>query len=407
MAKLNEDVVKALPVPERYPKVHYFAGAVLQGNTAPAGFGVCVTQNGGRSFVLDYRDAERKNRRFTIGKYPVWTAMAAVREARELRKRIDRGEDPLAERRKQEAAASETFEAIAENYLRREGKDLRTSDDRRRILERLVYPEFGSKDIAAIPRSAVVRMLDKIEDCKAGKKGNQGGPVMADRTLALVRKIFNWHASRSDDFRSPVVRGMARTSAKERARKRVLTDDEIRAVWKAADSGHPYARLVRFLMLTGARRMEAAAMPRSELAGDDWILPAARNKTGVDLVRPLTEAARAALPAKAGRFVFSTDGGETHFASFSKAHRAFLKASGTDGWTLHDLRRTARTLMSRAKVPSDHAERCLGHVIGGVREIYDRWEFKEEKAEAYEKLAALITQIVDGKGDNVVRLRRA
>ena len=74
------------------------------------------------------------------------------------------------------------------------------------------------------------------------------------------------------------------------------------------------------------------------------------------------------------------------------------------GWTLHDLRRTARSLMSRAGIPSDHAERCLGHVIGGVRGVYDRHEFHAEKKRAYEALAAQIDRIVNPQ-DNVVPLR--
>jgi integrase len=79
-------------------------------------------------------------------------------------------------------------------------------------------------------------------------------------------------------------------------------------------------------------------------------------------------------------------------------------ASGVTGWTLHDLRRTARSLMSRAGVPSDHAERCLGHVIGGVRGVYDRHQYREEMLLAYEKLAALIAGIVDPQ-PNVVAIR--
>jgi len=79
-------------------------------------------------------------------------------------------------------------------------------------------------------------------------------------------------------------------------------------------------------------------------------------------------------------------------------------ASGTSGWTLHDLRRTARSLMSRAGVPSDHAERCLGHIIGGVRGVYDRRQYREEMLMAYEKLAALISQITDPQ-ENVVAIR--
>jgi integrase len=392
-AGLNEAVVKALRIPPSGSKIHYFAGTVLQGAKTPRGFGVRVTAAGTRSFVMRYYFTSREHL-YVIGQHGDWTVLDAVKEARALRQRIDRGENPLADRRKQEAEATSTLQAICEEYFGRDGAKLRSAAWQQRALERLVYPELGSKDIAGIKRSEIVRLLDQIED--------NSGPVMADRILAAVRKIMNWHASRSDDFRSPIVRGMARSKPKERARERTLSDDELRAVWKAAEAPTgPFGALVRFILLTGARRAEGAEMAWGELDGSAWTLPAIRNKTKVDLVRPLSGQALAALPAKVDGcgFVFTTDG-KTPISGFSKFKRAFDKACGVTGWTLHDLRRTARTLMSRAKVPTDHAERCLGHVIGGVRETYDRWEFRDEKAAAYEVLAGLIGAIVS-PADNV------
>ena len=102
--KLNEHVVGSLEAPDRGNRVYYFPDAMLQGVKAPRGFGVRVTAAGARSFVLNYRVAHRE-RRFTIGQWPDWTALTAVREARTLRKRVDRGEDPLDDRRATEAAS--------------------------------------------------------------------------------------------------------------------------------------------------------------------------------------------------------------------------------------------------------------------------------------------------------------
>jgi integrase len=124
----------------------------------------------------------------------------------------------------------------------------------------------------------------------------------------------------------------------------------------------------------------------------------------------------AAVP-KVGKsgYVFSTDG-NTPIAGFSKFKRAFdakvlaelrkkdPEAKPLPNWTLHDLRRSARSLMSRAGVPSDHAERCLGHVLPGIRGTYDRHEYLSEKRRAFESLAALIERIVDPPAGNVVLL---
>src|SRR5262249_8262404 len=133
-----------------------------------------------------------------------------------------------------------------------------------------------------------------------------------------------------------------------------------------------------------------------------------RNKTNGELVRPLSKAAQsmlAAMPRFAKcPFVFTGDG-RRPISGFSKAKRAFDKACGVTGWTLHDLRRTARSLMSRAGVNADHAERCLGHAIAGVRGIYDRHEFHAEMQQAFEALAAQIDRIVNPH-ENVVSLRK-
>jgi integrase len=398
--KLSEDIVKWLPAPEVGNRVHYFAEAVVEDGKAPRGFGIRVTAAGVRSFVMNYSIA-RRERRYTIGRWPDWSVLQAVKEARDLRQRIDRGENPLDGRRKQDGATTTTLKAICEEYIKGDGKSLRTAEWREQVLKRLVYSELGARRIGDIKRSDIVRLLDKIED--------ENGATMADRTLAVVRRIMNWHALRSDDFRSPIVRGMGRVNLKKRARVRVLIDEELRAVWRAAEaSTGPFGRLVRFILLTGARRTEAAAMAWIELGGE-WRLPGARNKTKVDLVRPLSAEARAVLPAKVDGcdYVFTTDGAKP-ISGFTKFKLAFDKASGVTGWTLHDLRRTARSLMSRAGVPADHVERCLGHIMPGVRDVYDQYEYLEEKRDAFNKLAALIMEIINqtmrSPNENVLEL---
>ena len=398
MRKLNEAAVRGLPVPATGNKLHHFTDAVVSGSQVPRGLCVRVTANGVRAFVLRYFLAGRE-RLVTIGRWPDWSAIAAVREARELRQRIDRGEDPLAARAKATAIERNTLRSVVETYLEREGGRLRSADRQRQTFERLVYPELGDRPIDGIRRGDVVRLLDQIED--------KSGPVMADRTLAILRRVLSWHAVRHDDFASPIIRGMSRTKPKERARSRTLSDAEIRAVWEAAEGAGVFGNLVRFLLTTGARRTEAAAARWGEIAGSHWLLPAARNKAKVDLVRPLSALALAALPDRgAGPFVFSTDHGRTPFSGFSKSKRRLDQASGVVGWRLHDLRRTARSLMSRAGVNADHAERALGHAMPTIRGVYDRWQFLDEKAAAFEALGNLLDQIVHPR-DNVEPIRRA
>src|SRR5262249_46564837 len=152
--------------------------------------------------------------------------------------------------------------------------------------------------------------------------------------------------------------------------------------WKAADewpadkSGAVFAAMLQFILLTATRRTEAARMAHDELTGAEWVIPGERYKTKQSHLIPCCEMALAVLAQlpKRGPFVFSTDG-RTPVSGFSKAKREFDKACGCSGWTLHDLRRTARSLMSRAGVSADHAERALGHVLPGVRAVYDLHEY--------------------------------
>jgi integrase len=135
-------------------------------------------------------------------------------------------------------------------------------------------------------------------------------------------------------------------------------------------------------------------MTWSELDGATWMLPAARNKVKAELVRPLSKAALAILTAlpRNGGHVFTIEG--KPITGFSERKKKLDAESGVTGWTIHDLRRTARSLMSRAGVPSDHAEMCLGHTLRGVRATYDRHAYHAEKGAAFERLAALVADVI-------------
>lgn len=410
---INERIVADLPAPAAGNRLHYFSGATLQGKKAPAGFAVRVTSAGCKSFVWFHR-VNRRPFLETIGTWSgndrggTHTVLQAIIAAKARADAVaHQGADPRPARTRHtedaHQGAGDTVEMICREYLAREGKRLRTVIEREQILGRLIYPTLGKRPIGAVTRSEIIRMCDKIEDAN--------GPRMADVTLAALRRVMSWHAARSDDFRSPIVRGMMRQKPSELARSRILTDDELRAVWKTADAGaSPHHALIKFLLLTAARRGEGAELTWSEIDGADWTLPASRNKTKVDLVRPLSSPAIAVIELRrhddSGPFVFSTRGA-TPPGGFSRFKEKFDLACGVTGWSWHDLRRTARSLMARAGVREDHAERCLGHVIGGVRGTYDRHRYRTEMLNAFEALATLIARIVDPPQDNVEQLRRA
>jgi integrase len=346
------------------------------------GFTARCLPSGAISYDLRYRTATGERRRLSLGLHGAVTADQARAIAEKRLDDLARDRDPATERQRQRTT---TVNAVLDNYVGRVLGTKRSKPAQTSAFDRLVRPEIGTRSIYDLRRADIARLLDSIED--------GSGRVMADRTLDYLRGCFNWQQGRDDNFLSPIIRSMARTTTKELARDRTLTDDEIRAVWKATEHG-TFGALIRFLLLTAARRDEARMMTWQEINGSDWALPAMRNKVAAELVRPLSKAARDVLdtlPRKSD-YVFAGRNGAIN--SRAKSKERLDRESGVTGWRIHDLRRTARSLMSRAGVPSDHAELCLGHVLPGIRATYDRHSYADEKRAAFEALAKLVRQIV-------------
>jgi integrase len=382
------------------------------------GLYVVVHPSGAKSWVYRYRFIGR-TRKLTIGGAVTdkGIEVISIGDARDIadeaRVSVARKIDPIeAGRAKQKAAVAEataaqnTLRVVACRYLEQH-QHLRTNDQREKIFTRIIYPALGSRQLESIKRSDIVELLD---DVAANR-----GVVMADRTLATLRGFLNWHAARHDDYVSPIVSRMARSSTKERARNRTLADIELRALWRACDEAGIFGHYVRFTLLTAARRNESAQLRGAELDGADWTIPGDRYKNKLDHIVPLSDAAVTTLssvPKIAGTdFIFATPDGKpiAGFGSRKEAIDRLMTVKlreivGRDDvelarWTLHDLRRSARTLLSRAVVPSEIAERCLGHVKTGVEGIYDRYSYHAEKKQAFGKLAELIERIVSPVGD--------
>jgi integrase len=330
-------------------------------------------------------------------------SLAAARElATKALRQARAGADPCAakQRQRQEELASEsdTLSAVAQEYLRRVGPGLRTLSQRRSDLELLCDSVLGRLPIAEIKRGQYTRVLDHIAD--------HNGPVRSDRVLSALRTLLTWHAARSD-FISPLVRGGRRTSIQERARSRILSDDELRAVWAAAEQDGPFGAFIRFVLLTSTRRSESAGLRRSELSdgGKTWTIPGSRYKTSRDVVIPLSVAAQKIIAAQpelpGGDYIFGRNGSHP-LGDFAVRKAAFDKRCGVGNYVLHDLRRTSRTLLSRAGISADVAEMCLGHALGGVRGTYDRHAYESEKRDAFERLARQIELITHPPVDDVV-----
>jgi integrase len=357
---------------------------------------VRVTPTGNKSFIAVARDPDRKQKWITIGNADHLDIKDARKRASRMIVSIKDGKDHT---------GPETLEKVSKEWLKRhcEARGLITTSELGRHLGKHVLPVWGGRDFTSIKRSEIATLLDAIQD--------ESGPAAADRTLTILGSIFNWFAARHDDYNSPIVRGMRRTKPKERARDRILSDDEIRLIWSKCEG--TFGDMVRFLLLCGQRRTKVASMKWNEVSEDCGVWTVAngtkREKgTGGELVLPKMAAdiLRARPRFVSNRYVFPDAHGSGHYTRYSEGKTTLDNATGPlPHWTLHDLRRTARSLMSRAGVSSEHAERVLGHVQPGVQGIYNRHEYRNEKAQALKMLAGLIDNILRGDSQKVRRLR--
>ena len=370
------------------------------------GLFVRITPAGGRSWLAMTRGPDGKQVWATIGDAMTMEVSDAREKAREAIQRVKEGNTakPTPE------APPETFETVAERFIKRwvkqggkkqDGVSLRSADEIERQFKAYLYPQWGEKPFASIRRGVVTELVDQLVE--------NNGAVQADRVLATLSKLFNWYRQYDENYVNPIIPEMRRSgSMKDRARERTLNDDEIRTLWADWTTAGTFGAFCQIALLTGQRRAKVQTMRWEDVSEDGvWTIPAeAREKVNAGTLK-LPAAAFAIIKAqpkvKDHPFVFAGRG-KKPIGSFSQQKRAMAERVSVEAWTVHDLRRTARSLMSRAGVRPDHAERTLGHVIAGVGGTYDRHGYVTEKAEALAKLAGLIELILNPPKGNVVSM---
>jgi integrase len=183
-------------------------------------------------------------------------------------------------------------------------------------------------------------------------------------------------------------------------------------VWKQAESNGTYGALIRLALLTAQRQDKLASMKWADVSDGVWTIATQEREKGNAGTLVLPQEAVAiieAQPRSDSPYVFPATGtrlGRGYVSGWSQMKRKFdRKVKTADAWTFHDLRRSARSLMSRAGVRSDIAERVMGHAIAGVEGVYDRHSYMPERGEALQRLAAMLISIVTPPPPNVTRLR--
>jgi integrase len=368
------------------------------------GFGLRLTPNGARSYVVQYRMGGRESpsRRYTIGSHgSPWTPETARREAERILIMVRQGTDPVHakhERRRQavDLAFDSYVASFAKLYLQRHWKDWRLGEG---VLRREVIPVLRSQPLPRITRSDLTPIWDGLDD----------RPAVAKLTHATLRKLFRWAVTRGDIERSPM-EGLP-APAGVPARDRVLSDEELALLWHGTRAiGRPFGPLFRLLMLTGQRREEVAGMDWSELdrSMSSWLIPGVRTKNRKAQLVPLSDLAIEVLDSVASStawprtgYIFSTTG-KTPVSGFSKAKRRLdemmMEQLGErfSAWRAHDIRRTLATGLQRLGVRFEVTEAVLNHVSGarsGVAGVYQRYDWAAEKKAALDSWATHLSSI--------------
>ena len=390
------------------------------------GFGLRVYPSGKRMYVFQYRSRGGKQRRVKIGLHGPLTVDKARDVAADLYETVRRGRDPVQEQKTAAQRDREAIEQVIEEFMSRymagKGKAPRYVQETKRNFDKHVLPRWRGRALRSITRRDVIDLLDEIVD--------EGKPVAANRTLAAVRKLFNWALQRGIVEASPVT--LVEMPGPERKRERTLSPDEIRAVWAACrELGYPFDHFFRMALATGQRREEVAQIRIADADQGEriWTLSSEMTKAGRAHVVPLSSLALDILgqakdavrvlvaepaDAEAPTYVFTTRR-DRPISGYSKAKarldRIIAGARSESGladlepWTIHDLRRTVGTGLGRLGISRFIIARVLNHADRTVTGIYDRYEYLSEKRHALEAWGQYLGNLIAPPGANVVPMR--
>lgn len=363
-----------------------------------AGLGIRITPKGTKSFVYKY-DIDGQDRWMTLGQYPRLKLAEALRKYGEALEKVQAGEDPAkdAVRSNRMHGKTLTVRQLADDYIEKYAKPRKRSwQEDRRILDHDVLPAWGSRNAAKIARGDVIALVDGIVA--------RGAPVQANRTLAVVRRMFNFAVERDLVEFSPC-HGVKPPSP-ESSKDRYLTLNEIRDFWNSLYTAPVTKRMkhaFRLLLATLQRSSEVIGMNAAELdmKNSTWIIPGTRTKNKQAHLVPLSPLAMGVIEELLDDmgddgYLFPSEGRGDHMtsAALSRAISRNLDHFGLVKFTPHDLRRTGSTQLAAFKVPRFDRDRLLNHTDRTVGAVYDIHEYQEEKRAALTLWAEVIARSV-------------
>jgi integrase len=401
------------------------------------GFGLRIEPSGRKSFFLEYRfgdGKERRNRIFTIGQYPQITLTQARSIASQSLAQIEKSIDPATQKQTTKIAnrnaltVGDLVEEYIEKWAKVKKKERSWREDER-LLQKDIIPVMGRKKAKDIKRRDIVLLLDEIVE--------RGASVTANRVLAVTRKMFNFAVGRDIIDASPCVQIPA--PSKETRRERNLSEEEIKTFWNRLDDAKISMEIklaLKFLLVTAQRKSEViqAEWKEFDIKNKWWTIPAEKAKNKQMHRVPLSAIAIEILDEIRQitgdyDFVFASPAGATKKNPDKKVGKAPILGSSVDHalrdnltddpktgrvnifkldhFTPHDLRRTAASMMTRSGVQRLTVKKILNHADGGITAIYDRYGYDKEKQKAMGTWDRKLRSILSGEKAKIVSIKRS
>lgn len=376
-----------------------------------------VSKEGTGFWIVRYT-INKKRREISIGRYPDLTLANAIVEAAKIKTNVRQGIDPQAEKKRPESVKIQTVDELAEDWLKDDiEKRLKHPHIPRRIYEKNLSPVFGDLSVDRITPMDVRAAINKIVESDR--------PTIANDALMYCKQLFRhgirlnlMHTNPADAFTVHHAGGV------EQSRSRSLSIEELSAVFTCfQDNTDQFTRenylAVALLLALGVRKGEliAAKWEEFNIKNAIWNIPQERSKTGVGISVPLPSVVTEWLQelqvrAYGSEYVFpkrrkSKRNGHISPDTLNSAIQKLFREDKfkIEHFTVHDMRRTCRSLLAGAGVPGHVAERCLNHKLKGVEGIYDRYDYLDERREALQKIADQLEPIVNPMS-NVTTFRR-
>ena len=350
-----------------------------------------VSASGTKSWRLLYRlagDSSARRRSIGLGRYPTVTLSEARERAREAWRLASAGIDPKHDREEKARRRNLSLEEAVSEYLIwcKSNNGPATARDKRSVFENHVLKQLGGLPVVSISRRDIAAAVDKLGDRPARRR----------TAYAYLRHFFQWAAERELIDTNPCL--ALRAPKTVTPRDRVMTDSEIRQLWRGKSV---LATMSRLQLLTAQRIGSIAAMRWQDIDLDEavWSIPAQAMKSGrphrVPLSRPALDIL-ARWPQLEGPCVFGVgSNGEKPFNGRSKGMKRLREAGIATDWRLHDLRRTAVTLAQRGGASIDEIRALTQHKVPGIIGVYARHGYEAEKLRVTHIIAAELSSILD------------